>query len=101
MQSEAPKVYTIPTQFSKLSNSQVLRAIYVSNLSLNTTIKRISDGFSYCGGVEKVLLATDPSSRDKQVSVVTMEDQFSYATALLLNQLIIGDSSIQGITIAY
>jgi hypothetical protein len=41
---------------SKLNQNQINKGIYVTNISSKCTIKKISDFFSFCGTIEKLVL---------------------------------------------
>jgi RNA recognition motif-containing protein len=81
--------------FSNLATSQILRGVYVTNVSINATLKDISDFFSYCGNIEKVIQSKDPNNQNAQIAVVVMDQENDYATALLLSNAVIVDSPIQ------
>jgi ribosomal protein S8 len=82
--------------FSNLTTSQILRAIYITNINNETTLKDIGDFFSYCGNIEKVIQAKDPNSQDElQLGCVVMDNDHDYATALLLSGALIENTPIQ------
>ncbi|KAL0481550.1 hypothetical protein AKO1_012325 [Acrasis kona] len=80
--------------FSNLSASQILKALYVTNISSRTTLKDIADFFSHCGNIEKVVQVRDPYNPDLQVSVVIMDQMYAYATCLLLSSATIHNNEI-------
>eukprot|EP01080_Neovahlkampfia_damariscottae_P001392 gene1392-12012_t len=86
------------TGLINLTEKQQKKAIYVTNISSKATIKHISEFFSYCGAVEKVVQDYDPTSPDpqnpKQFAVVIFEEDQAFATALLLGSSEIEDSKI-------
>jgi hypothetical protein len=80
-----------------LTEKQQKKAIFVSNISPKATIKHISEFFSYCGSVEKVVQDFDPNSSHEfptQFAVVIFDNDQSFATALLLGSSQIEDSKI-------
>jgi len=81
--------------FTSLTTSQVLRSVYVTNISSKATLKDVSDFFSYCGNVEKVIQTKDPYNQTSQIAVIVMDHEHAYATALILSNVIIVDSPIQ------
>ncbi|KAL0489643.1 splicing regulatory glutamine/lysine-rich protein [Acrasis kona] len=89
------EVSQIPASFSNLTSSQILRSIFVSRLAPTLNVKQVIDLFCYCGDIERVLIAIDPTNPNKQVSLVIFDDQYAYATSLLLKGLIIGESAVQ------
>jgi RNA recognition motif-containing protein len=77
-----------------LTNDQILRAIYITNISENATLKNVSDFFGFCGEIEKIVQSRDPELPDKQFAVVVFEQDTAYQAALLLGSPNIVDSQI-------
>jgi hypothetical protein len=85
------------TGLVNLSSSQQSRAIYVTNISSKATIKQVSDFFSFCGGIEKLVQDFDPNSDPnamKQFAVIVFENDQTYSIALLLGNSMIEESAI-------
>jgi hypothetical protein len=98
MSTSDARAFVMPGAFAPLTTTQILKALYVSNLPLNANLKRLSDVFACVGDVEKVILTIDAVNPNKQVAVVVFDDQHAYATGLLLNHLLVGDATVDGKT---
>eukprot|EP00761_Pharyngomonas_kirbyi_P011359 gb/GECH01011384.1/.p1 GENE.gb/GECH01011384.1/~~gb/GECH01011384.1/.p1 ORF type:complete len:321 (+),score=85.51 gb/GECH01011384.1/:1-963(+) len=83
-------------KLNELTEDQIRRAVYVSNISGSTSEKEVQDFFSFCGGLERVVQAEDPvaSGEGKQFAVVVFEEEAAASTALLLSNAVIGDVPI-------
>jgi hypothetical protein len=99
--STTPKTLSMDTLKNtgliNLTEHQRARSIYVSNISSKATIKQVSDFFSFCGSIEKLVQDFDSNSDSnnmKQFAVVVFESDQSYSIALLLGNSMIDDSAI-------
>lgn len=82
---------------ANLNQEQIKRGVYVSNISAKATLKSVSDFFSFCGPIEKLVMDFDSTSNPndvKQFAVVVFEHEKDYSTALLLGNARIIDSPI-------
>jgi hypothetical protein len=77
-----------------LTPNQILRAVYVTNISENATLKNVSDFFGYCGTVEKIVQARDVQSEGKQFAVIVFENIEAYNVAKLLGSTNLVDSEV-------
>jgi hypothetical protein len=80
-----------------LTQQQQANAIYVTNIASTATIKQVSEFFSYCGNIEKIVQEFDPSSPQndqKQFAVVVFDSDQAYSVALLLGSSVIEGSPI-------
>jgi RNA recognition motif-containing protein len=85
------------TGLLNLTPQQCGNAVYVTNLSSTATIKQVSEFFSYCGSIEKIIQEVDPSSQPndpKQFAVVVFDSDQAYSVALLLGSSVIEGSPI-------
>lgn len=80
-----------------MTPQQCGNAVYVTNLSSTATIKQVSEFFSYCGTIEKIIQEVDPNSQPndpKQFAVVVFDSDQAYSVALLLGSSVIEGSPI-------
>jgi len=85
------------TGLINLTEKQQSNALYVTNISKTATIKQVSEFFSYCGTIEKIVQDFDinsPKEDPKQFSVVVFDSDQSYSVALLLGASVIEGSPI-------
>jgi hypothetical protein len=75
-----------------LTPQQQKKAVVVYDLSDDISVKQLSEFFGYCGGVEKIVLNQNQSG--SLFSVVVLENEAAFATAVLLNHAILNDVSI-------
>lgn len=82
------------TGLSNFTQDQINRAVYVTNLSAKATLKNVSDFFSFCGDIERMIMDRHPDHDGNQFCVVVFDSESAYSTALLLGNAVIADQPI-------
>lgn len=70
------------------------RSVFVSNISQNAVEKAVSDFFSFCGKITRLVLRPASSADGSQEAIVTFETESAAKTALLLTNALIVDRPI-------
>jgi len=73
---------------------ETLRAVYVSNLAKTTTVQKISEFFSFCGKITRLVLR-GAADNTTQEALVVFEIPSAAKTALLLKDALIEGHAIQ------
>mmetsp|Transcript_3763 Transcript_3763/g.5560 ORF Transcript_3763/g.5560 Transcript_3763/m.5560 type:complete len:400 (+) Transcript_3763:43-1242(+) len=76
-----------------LTTEQINRTVLVTGISKKASIKQVSEFFSYCGNVEKIL--QDSENDDSQYAYVVFEREGSFSMALLLRNAVVVDQPIE------